>query len=192
MATETPRAQPKGGANPCCFTETPKKTFKHYLWAPSRKKYVEGKGTQEKVECIFCSILKKEKGVIRKVLYMDKSVMIVLNPFPYTVGHIQIVPVRHVVKPSELPPNERKHFFEIVSRAIELVDMSYKPDGVNVGLNIGDAAGGSIRHLHVHILPRWSRGVGFMEATASTRVMSEDLASTMRRYKKNLHILEED
>jgi diadenosine tetraphosphate (Ap4A) HIT family hydrolase len=195
MITEILRAElgkykvGSGEANPRYFTESAERVFKNYMFAPSRRKYVEGKDTQHKFDCIFCSIIKGEKGVIKKVLYRDKNVMVVVNPFPYTVGHIQVVPLRHVVYPSELTQGERTNFFEVVSRAIELVKKTYNPDGVNVGLNIGDAAGGSIRHLHVHILPRWARGVGFMEATASTRVLSEDIGTTMKRYKKNLRIL---
>ncbi|MBN2042789.1 MAG: HIT domain-containing protein [Candidatus Aenigmarchaeota archaeon] len=161
--------------------------FKNYLWAKSRSKWVK-----HKVEgCIFCGIAKRDPKIFTKLLYMGKDFMVIMNIFPYNTGHLQVIPKRHVETLEELNENEFRGLFEMTKKVIRLIDKALKPAGYNIGINMGgDIAGGSIRHLHVQIVPRYPRDAGFMETTAETKVMPETLDETFGKLKKHVKMLE--
>ena len=108
--------------------------------------------------------------------------MALLNAYPYTSGHLLVVPRRAVAALAELTEDEHAALWSTVRDAVAAVEAAYSPGGVNVGLNQGAAAGAGVPgHLHVHVLPRWSGDTNFMTATADTRVLPEALGETWRR-----------
>ena len=166
--------------------------YKSYLWAPGRIKWVTRLTRGRPSRCPFCLIAKGDSRVPSRVLYRDKLVMVIMNIFPYNPGHLQVVPVRHVVWLEELTPEEYSKFCGMIKKSIVMLKKAISPLGFNVGINLGgEVSGGSILHLHCQIVPRFKRDLGFMEVTADTKVMPESLDDTFKKLKKYAHILKE-
>lgn len=165
--------------------------FRDYIAAPHKLVYIEGKERHE-IPCIFCAIIKGNPRVKTKIIYRDEEFMVLLNMFPFNPGHLMVVPIRHVEKLSELSPKEMDAFFRLGAKTVHLVERAFNPTGVNMGLNIGSAAGASIEHLHLHIVPRYPRELGFMETTADTRTLVMDAKTTYQRLRPHLDILKEE
>lgn len=161
--------------------------YKNYLWATSRSAYVRrGRST----ECLFCRIVKNDPKIPKKVLYQNRDLMVIMNIYPYNVGHLEIVTKRHVVGLEELSDGELKSLFFMIRNAVKLLKKTLNPEGFNIGINIGgDVSGGSVEHLHVHIVPRYKRDLGFMEVSADTKVMPESLEKTYKNLIKYVNIL---
>ena len=163
--------------------------YRNYLWATSRLSYVKKKHGQIK-GCLFCNIAKDDPETPKKVLWKDRDMMVIMNIFPYNTGHLEVVPVRHVVGPEEMTEKEYQKMWEIVRRCVTLLKKALNAPAFNIGINLGgDLAGGSILHLHVQIVPRYVRDSGFMEATASTKVMPQSIEQTYKILKKHISIL---
>jgi len=163
--------------------------YKNYLWATSRMKYVKKKHKQTP-GCLFCNIAKDDPDTPKKVLWKDKDMMVIMNIFPYNVGHLEVVPTRHLVWPEELTREEYQKMWEMTRRTILLLKKALNAPAFNVGINMGgDLAGGSILHLHVQIVPRYVRDSGFMEVTASTKVMPQSIDETFKTLKKYVSVL---
>ncbi|HLC77445.1 MAG TPA: HIT domain-containing protein [archaeon] len=167
--------------------------YNNYLWAANRSKYLKNHHSLQSYKgCLLCGVVHEKSGVIRKVLYKDKLAMVILNIFPYSVGHVQVVPIRHVETLEGLTKKEHDHLFDMVRRTVILLKKTFSPAGINIGMNIGgDVSGASIAHIHVQIVPRYKRDLGFMEVTASTKVMSMTLDQVLKKLKKNVKILKE-
>ena len=119
------------------------------------------------------------------IVHRGSSVFVILNLHPYSVGHSMVIPYRAVARLSELDAHEHDELWRTASRAVDVVSDEYSPQGVNVGLNIGRAAGGSVPdHLHVHVVPRWLGEGNFLAATARTRTLPESLDMTAERLRK--------
>lgn len=159
------------------------------IFAPSRGTWKEQKTN---ISCIFCAIAELNPDIEERVLYNDKENMVLMNIFPYSRGHLEVVPVKHYTDLNELSSEEVKKLFCLVQRSISLIKNVIKPDGINVGLNLGKAAGASIEHIHVHIVPRFKYESGFMETTADTRVIEEDINVTYAKFTEKLDILRDD
>jgi len=115
------------------------------------------------------------------IVHRSKLSYLVLNRFPYNPGHLLAVPFREVVELEELTPAERSDLMEEITLARRLLTLSMKPDGVNIGFNLGASAGGSIAHLHGHIVPRWNGDNNFMPVVGQTRVLPQSLEATWER-----------
>ncbi len=167
--------------------------FKNFLFPRSRLKYVKKVGKNEKEEgCLFCRIAKDDPKVEKKVIYKDDVVMVLMNIYPYNVGHLQVVPVRHVVWLEELTQEEHKILFEMVYRTVKLLRKVAEPVAMNIGLNMGgEVSGASVMHLHIHVVPRYKRDFGFMEVTNDTKVMVEPLETTYAKLMKHVDMLKE-
>lgn len=165
--------------------------FRDYIAAPHKLAYIEGKNRHE-IPCIFCAIIEGNPRVKTKIVYRNDKFMILLNMFPFNPGHVMVVPIRHVVKLSELNQDELDAFFRMGAKTVQLVEAAFGPTGVNMGLNIGSAAGASIEHLHLHIVPRYPRELGFMETSADTRTLVMDAETTYQRLVPHLDILKEE
>ena len=165
--------------------------YSHYLWATHRMKYAKNKKSLQPYKgCILCGVAGDKPGVIKKVLYRDKLMMVIMNIFPYNVGHLQVVPVRHVEELEDLTPEESLRMWELVRKCVVLLKKTLTPKGFNIGFNIGgDISGGSIHHLHCQIVPRYTRDLGFMEVTADTKVIPQTVDQTFKALKKNAGIL---
>lgn len=154
------------------------------LWAPWRIKYVSKKVKQPKGET-FSQIFKDKNDKKNYVFIRFEHSFAVLNIFPYNNGHILIVPNRKVKDLEFLRREEREDLFDLVEEAKSLLEEVLKPEGFNIGINLGKAAGAGIPgHLHIHIVPRWTGDVNFMPVIADTKVISQSLEEL---YKKLVH-----
>lgn len=158
------------------------------LWAPWRIKYIT-KVIKQTKGCVFCNIRNSKQDKKNFVITRIKHAYSVLNLYPYNNGHILIVPNRHVYDLSGLKQEEREDLWELLEATKGLIDKIMKPDGYNIGINLGKAAGaGFPEHLHIHMVPRWLGDVNFMPVTGHTKVISQSLKSLheklFKAYKK--------
>jgi len=151
-----------------------------HLWAPWRLAYVQEAGTAE--GCVFCLESAGALGASSLVVHRSERTLVLLNKFPYSSGHLMVAPVRHTPSLGDLDPDEAAELHTLTVKAIDTLGSVYGPDGYNVGLNLGSAAGGSISaHLHQHVVPRWSGDTNFMPALADVKVLPEHLEATRAR-----------
>ncbi len=153
-----------------------------YLWTPWRYAYVTtAEGAQG---CIFCKLPKLGDDKKAHIVYRGKHCFIILNTFPYTPGHSMIVPYAHLDELRSLPTDAAQEMMALSQRMEDVLRKLYKPDGVNLGMNIGKAAGAGVAgHIHMHILPRWVADGNFMTVVGETRVLPETLETTWERIK---------
>ena len=150
------------------------------LWTPWRMKYMTD--ADNPGECVFCLAPKMEDGPQNLVVHRGKAVYAILNRYPYTSGHLMVVPYEHVPSMEALTPETRFEMIEMVNKAIGVLREVYQPEGFNIGINMGSAAGAGIaEHAHVHILPRWAGDTSFMSTVGETRVIPEELEVTFKR-----------
>lgn len=157
-----------------------------HLWAPWRMKYITS--TNEKGQtCFLCDKPKQKTDAENYLLYRGTTCFIVLNAFPYNNGHLMVAPYRHTGKLEDLADDERNELFTTVNKGVVILKKVFNPDGLNVGLNLGKAAGAGVSdHLHVHIVPRWNGDTNFMPVLADVKVVSEALEDTYSKLKAGL------
>jgi len=157
------------------------------LWAGWRNDYVvsttEAERRKKSGVCVFCRIAAMgPPSVDNLVVWRSDLSFAVLNAYPYASGHLLVMPVRHVGELEELSPEESQDLWDGTRLAVSAITAAYDPDGINMGANLGRAAGAGIpSHLHMHVLPRWSGDTNFMTAVAGVRVMPETLAVGWQR-----------
>jgi ATP adenylyltransferase len=148
------------------------------LWAGWRSNYVAAVDTEADDGCIFCRLAEATDRKAALVLEVTDQTLTVMNLYPYGSGHLLVAPRRHVGELEALDDAEATAFVLAQQRAIRALKAAYSPDGLNLGANLGRAAGAGIpQHVHVHVLPRWSGDTNFMTAVAEVRVLPEDLAT---------------
>jgi len=165
------------------------------IWAGWRAAYVESVAAAEAQEasgaqgaggaCVMChAVAADEDDAAAGVVWRGELCTAVLNVFPYTSGHLLVVLNRHAAEPEELTRAEGEALWAAVTDAVVALRSAYRPDGLNIGLNLGRAAGaGYPGHLHVHVLPRWSGDTSFTTAVAGTRVIPEPLPDTWAKLR---------
>lgn len=154
------------------------------LWTPWRMKYLESEHPEG---CVFCQKLAGDKDRDNHVLYRGKHAAIVLNLYPYNTGHLMVIPYAHAAQPGDLDGETQMEMLTLTNHSIEALQAAMRPDGFNIGVNLGAAAGAGIgEHLHVHIVPRWSGDTNFMTIFAETRVVPEMLEDTYDKLKRVL------
>ena len=155
-----------------------------YLWTPWRYAYVT---TADKTPgCVFCEQQKKNDREAW-IVHRARHNFIILNTFPYTSGHVMIVPYEHVDELQKLPPETTAEMMELCRRMEGVLREVYRPEGINLGMNIGKAAGAGVAgHVHMHMLPRWTADSNFMGTVGETRVLPEALETTYKRLKEEL------
>ena len=132
--------------------------------------------------CIFCEGLKQVDGPENLIVHRGPKAFVMLNRFPYTSGHLMIVPYEHKPSLELLETSSRADIMDLSARAIEVLNALYSPQGYNLGMNIGNAAGAGIsEHVHLHVVPRWVGDTNFMSAVSQTRVLPELLEDTYQR-----------
>lgn len=153
-----------------------------YLWTPWRYAYVT---TAEKISgCVFCDLLQVGDDAKAYIVYRGEYCFIVLNTYPYTSGHVMIVPYAHLDELCKLPVNAAREMMALCQRLEDVLRRLYSPNGINLGMNIGQAAGAGVAgHIHMHVLPRWFADANFMSVVAETRVLPESLDTTYARIK---------
>ena len=137
-------------------------------------------------DCIFCSAARPETGVHNDelVLIRGKLSYVILNLYPYNNGHLMVVPVRHVGSLAAAHPEELAELMRFTQHAEIALLEAYRPQGINIGMNLGRAAGAGVPdHVHIHIVPRWAGDTNFMSVVSDTRVLPEDLSGTARRLR---------
>ncbi len=146
------------------------------LWAPWRGQYIVKLKQTPKAGCVFCDIFKSKKDQNNFVVERSHHGFSVLNIYPYNNGHLMVVSNRHVDSLTVLSIEEKMDLMDLIERAQRLIDLTIKPDGYNIGINLGKAAGaGFPGHLHIHIVPRWQGDANFMPVVADTKVISQSL-----------------
>lgn len=151
------------------------------LWAPWRLEYILGPKPDS---CVFCLPEHRDEDEARGVLYRGKRCFIILNKYPYNNGHLMVTPFRHVMNLVELTDEERHEAMDLLNESARIVQQHFRPQGVNIGLNIGEAAGAGIKeHLHFHLVPRWNGDSSFMAVFSETRVIPEHLHAAYERLK---------
>jgi len=134
--------------------------------------------------CIFCSAQEKEDGPENLIAFRGERVYVILNRYPYTSGHLMVVPFDHKPNLEELYPATRTEMMELTARCMTVLRKIYNPQAFNMGANIGEAAGAGVKaHVHIHIVPRWAGDTNFMSILGETRVLPESLETTYQRVK---------
>ena len=159
-----------------------------YIWTPWRYQYMREVTTgKQQPECIFCDALARKNDAETLIVHRGAEAFVILNRYPYTSGHVMIVPYAHVADLHLCGPETLSEMMRMAQRVEKVLLENYKPDGMNLGMNLGRAAGaGVIGHLHLHALPRWMGDSNFMTVAGETRVLAEDLAITYDRLLKAL------
>lgn len=163
------------------------------LWAPWRADYIAGAGgrvsrkpsgakaPRKPAACIFCTLPAEKRDRANLIIRRARRTFVMLNKYPYNNGHLLVAPFAHVAQLDELPGSALKELSEEVRDAVRHVRDVMQPDGLNVGLNIGQAAGaGFADHIHYHIVPRWTGDTNFMSSSSGVRVISQGLEATRK------------
>jgi ATP adenylyltransferase len=151
------------------------------LWTPWRFDYIRNIGVGE-TGCVFCRIRDESADDANFVLYRSGGLFILLNLFPYTSGHLLIVAGRHFASLDEAAPAELHAVVDAAQLCERALRAEYKPDGFNLGFNVGRAAGAGVEHhLHMHVVPRWAGDANFLSVVGETRVLPEELPQTYTR-----------
>ena len=151
-----------------------------HIWSPWRMEYIENHGKED--GCVFCTALAAVDSSDNLIVHRGQRAFVILNRYPYTSGHVMIVPYEHTPNLEELDAPARAEMMELTSRATAVLRNIYNTEAFNVGMNIGEAAGAGVKeHVHIHVVPRWNGDTNFMSSLAETRVLPELLADTWTR-----------
>jgi ATP adenylyltransferase len=158
-----------------------------HLWSPWRYRYI---ATADKAEgCVFCRIRDEMKDDENYVVMRGQLNFVILNLFPYTSGHLMVVPYEHTASFADLNTAAMTEMMALAQQAQRALESEYHPDGFNIGMNLGRAAGAGVAdHLHLHVVPRWSGDANFLSIVGETRVLPEDLATTCAKLKKHFTV----
>lgn len=152
----------------------------NHLWSPWRMKYIENH--EKNNDCVFCVAQAKTDNAENLIAFRGKLAYVILNRYPYTSGHLMVIPFEHKPNLEVLDAETRAEMMELASRCTSVLRAVYRTESFNMGINIGEAAGaGVLGHVHIHIVPRWAGDTNFMSATGGTRVLPEALEDTYRR-----------
>jgi ATP adenylyltransferase len=155
------------------------------IWTPWRYAYIKEAAGTEEGACIFCEKPKSSDDAANLIVKRFEHCFVILNAYPYTNGHSMIVPYAHVDELGKLSGAAANELMAISQHMEAVLRKLYRPEGINLGMNIGKAAGAGIAgHIHMHILPRWTADANFMSVVAETRVLPEALEVTYQRIKE--------
>jgi len=152
------------------------------LYSPWRLQYIL---SNKDKECIFCVKPSEDNDKKHLILFRSNFCFVIMNIFPYNNGHLMVVPSKHVPNLNGLNQEEINDLFQTVQLCENVITKVYNPDGLNIGMNLGKAAGAGIdEHIHVHIVPRWNGDVNFMSAIGGTRVIPESFEQAYSKLKE--------
>lgn len=158
------------------------------LWSPWRYDYIksgEAQSRNAEISCVFCSILASSVSDEEKfILHRAEFNFVILNIYPYTSGHLMVIPYAHLAELDQADKQTTDELMDLTKQCQAALREVYQPNGFNVGMNLGKAAGAGVaEHFHQHILPRWIGDVNFMTSIGQTRTLPEDLKTTYKRVK---------
>ncbi len=154
------------------------------LWAPWRIRYILG---EKETGCIFCRKSQEAGDVKNHILIRERNCFAILNRFPYNPGHLMVAPYKHTGELDDLSEQELSELMALTRRGKQLLAKAMKPDGFNIGINLGRSAGaGMPNHVHMHIVPRWNNDSNYMPVIADTRVVPQALDELYAELKKHL------
>jgi ATP adenylyltransferase len=154
-----------------------------HIFSPWRYKYIAS--ADKETGCVFC---RARDGNDRDflIVYRGDKNFIILNLYPYTSGHLMIVPYEHADSLAATDGETTAEMMEMAKRAVKALEAEYHPDGFNVGMNLGRSAGAGVAdHIHLHVVPRWTGDANFVSIVGETRVLPEDLETTYEKLKKH-------
>ena len=155
----------------------------NHLWSPWRMKYIENSEQEE--GCVFCNAQTKEDSEANLIAFRGQRAFVILNLYPYTSGHLMVIPIEHIATFEELTSATRAEMIELTSQCMSVLRKTYNPQGFNMGANIGEAAGAGVPgHVHIHIVPRWGGDTNFMSSLGETRVLPESIEDTYKRVRE--------
>jgi len=152
------------------------------LFVPAKMKYV--RGDKPKVECILCGVIAGDPKVRSLEILRTELFCICANLYPYSPGHLLIFPNRHMEDFRFYTPKEAREIFLLEKLSLDVLDEIYKPNGYNIGYNIGEWSGNSIRHLHLHVVPRYRNELGFVDIISETRIIVDDPRTNLPRLRR--------
>lgn len=160
------------------------------LWAPWRSEFILSEKKDE--GCIFCNAIKDTDDQKNLIIYRGKSCFCILNKYPYSGGHLMVAPNNHKGKLSELTKEEMLELMNVTTEAETILSATMKPDGFNIGANIGKAAGaGVVGHIHLHIVPRWIGDTNFMPVMTDVKVVSQSLEDVYKLLQPKMSMIKE-
>jgi ATP adenylyltransferase len=153
------------------------------LFSPWRKPYIDrNKATEKAKGCVFCAALAMPDSPENLIVQRGELAFVILNRYPYTSGHLMVLPKQHAARLDQVDEATRAEMMELLNQAVAVLTTVYKPEGFNLGANLGAAAGAGIEeHLHLHAVPRWTGDTNFMPVVGQTRVLPELLEETWQR-----------
>jgi len=151
-----------------------------HLWAPWRSTYMKSKGDRSK--CIFCDAVAARDDQATLVIHRARYNFVILNRYPYTSGHLMVAPYEHVSRLQQVAEDTVDEMMRLARASERILEEVYRPQGLNLGMNLGEAAGAGIeQHIHLHVLPRWMGDANFMTSVGETRVLPEELTKTFSK-----------
>ena len=154
-----------------------------HLWAPWRSTYMKNKSDRSK--CIFCDAVSAHNDEETLVVHRARLNFVILNRYPYNSGHLMIAPYEHVSRLQQINEETVDEMMRLARESERIIQEIYKPQGLNLGMNLGEAAGAGIeQHIHLHVLPRWMGDANFMTSVADTRVIPEELSQTFAKLRE--------
>ncbi len=155
------------------------------LWAPWRLRYIEQVRAHQ--ECIFCQKAKEKRDFENFILQRGKTCFTIMNLFPYANGHLMVAPYKHTPEFDDLTDTENLELLRTVSQSLRILKRGLRPEGFNIGLNLGKVAGAGVEdHIHFHIVPRWLGDSNFMPVLGEVKIIPEHIESTFRKLKREL------
>jgi ATP adenylyltransferase len=156
--------------------------FMDYLFTPWRYAFVSSAHAAS--DCLFCELPKVQNDEKTLIVHRDKHCFVILNAYPYTTGHVMVVPYQHVDQLQRLSSEAAQEMMELTRKLEGILRELYHPEGLNLGMNLGKAAGAGIAgHIHMHVLPRWTADANFISVIGETRILPEELATTYKRIR---------
>jgi ATP adenylyltransferase len=153
-----------------------------YLFTPWRYAFLTS--AQKAEGCVFCDLPRQNDDQKTLIVHRASHCYVILNAYPYTSGHVMVVPFQHVDQLQLLSVDAANEMMELTRRLEGILRELYRPEGINLGMNLGKAAGAGVAgHIHMHVLPRWVADANFITVIGETRVLPEELETTYKRIK---------
>ena len=154
-----------------------------HIYSPWRKEYFDR--DKNSPACVFCEAIRQLDSPENLIIFRGKLAFVILNRYPYTSGHLMVVPFQHSSALSELTDDTMLEMMQLTQKAVSVIGQEYQPQGFNIGMNLGAVAGAGItEHLHMHVVPRWQGDANFVSVIGQTRVLPETLEETYYRMRQ--------